>query len=285
MVNKGNHPQLEEFHADFCQQQKTLKQFFDLNLQLQTARAQVSQQDNEMQFDNLSNKQDLFCNWTISSPWTFPTDIGDDEVLHTAWSLQWSVAILNWMENCRWPLEPTEGDPGLSWVELALSLALSNQMWLPVKRLRAGQELILQPITADETESLQLTLAEQGTVAYSMVTQIMGLVVKRLIPQHVTMGKVPSLYWQGSASWTTGFRCRPQFDNQRDVYMILQKLFLDGHGIHCLPFIEFHNPNQLWTEDLERGLEPFEERSRKMKLAMRRVRTRRKDQFLSDPLS
>ena len=170
--------QLEEFHADFCQQQTILKQFFDLNLQLQTARAQVTQQDGDIQYDNSGNKQDLFCNWTISSPWTFPNDIGDDEVLHTAWSLQWSVAILNWMENCSWPLEPTEGDPGLSWVELALSLVLSNQMWLPVKRLRAGQELILQPITADETESLQLTLAEQATVAYSMVTQIMGLVVK-----------------------------------------------------------------------------------------------------------
>ena len=106
-----------------------------------------------------------------------------------------------------------------------------------------------------------------------------------IIPHHVTMGKVPSLYWQGYTAWTTGFQCRPQFDNQRDVDMILQKLFCDGHGIHCLPFIEFLNPNQLWTEDLERGLEPFEERSRKMKLAMRRVRTRRKDLFSSEPLS
>ena len=164
-----------------------------------------------------------------------------------------SLVLIGW-KNCSWPLEPTEGDPGLSWVELALSLVLSNQMWLPVKRLRAGQELILQPITADETESLQLTLAEQATVTYSMVTQIMGLVVKRLIPHHVTMGKVPSLYWQGYTTWTTGFKCRPQFDNQRDVYMILQKAFLgrawNFTACRSLNFINLTNFGlKIWKED------------------------------------
>ena len=101
--------------------------------------------------------------------------------------------------------------------------------------------------------------------------------VKRLIPEHVSMGKVPSLYWQGYTAWTTGFQCRPVFENQVEVYMTLQKFFLDGHGIHWLPSIDFQVPNQLWSEDLERGLESFAERSRKMKLAMRRARTKRKD--------
>ena len=65
--------------------------------------------------------------------------------------------------------------------------------------------------------------------------------VKRSTPEHV----VPSLYWQGYTAWTTGFQCRPVFENQVEVYMTLQKLFLDGHGIHCLPSIEFQVPNQL----------------------------------------
>eukprot|EP00435_Cladocopium_sp_Y103_P011836 s4409_g3.t1 len=222
--------QLEVFHQDLSQQTETLKQFFDLNLQLQTARAKMSQQDEDAPLDMLRDKQTLFCQWTVDQPWPFPANIGDEELANTAWSLQWSVAILEWFEHCQWPSEPRDDDPGLAWAEMALSLVLQQQMWLPVKRLRQGTELILQAVSPSELEALQTTLAEQATVMYSMVTQTFGLVEKRLVPEHVKMGKVRSLYWQGHTAWSTGFQCRPAFSNQKDVYLILQKLFLNGQG-------------------------------------------------------
>ena len=52
---------------------------------------------------------------------------------------------------------------------------------------------------------------------------------------------------------------------------------MDGKGLHVLPAINFTEANEIWTEDLDRGLDTFDERTRKAKLAMRKIRARRKD--------
>ena len=269
--------QLEDFHQDLCQQKVLLQQYYDLNLRLQTARAKTADDVDDPPVAVMGDKRTLFCNWEVSMPWEFPADIGDEEVLNTAWSLQWSVAIAEWFSHCRWPLEMQEGDPGIAWAEVALSMILQQQMWLPVRRWRAGEELVIQPRSHLDAECLQTTLAEQATVMYCMVTQFFGLVQKRLIPAHITMGKVRSLYWQGHNAWSTGLSGRPQFSNQTEVYDLLQTLLMQGKGTHALPCITFHEANEQWTEDIERGLESFSERTRKAKLAMKRVRARRMD--------
>ena len=82
--------------------------------------------------------------------------------------------------------------------------------------------------------------------------------VKRLIPEHVSMGKVPSLYWQGYTAWTTGFQCRPVFENQVEVYMTLQKFFwMDMEFTGCRPLI-FRSPTNYGLKIWKEGWNPLQ---------------------------
>ena len=51
--------------------------------------------------------------------------------------------------------------------------------------------------------------------------------------------RAAALYWQGHATWTTGFTARPQFSNQTEVFSLLQSHLMDGKGLHVLPAINF----------------------------------------------
>lgn len=270
--------QLQEFHDDLNNQRVLLQPYFNLNLALQQARARSTATPVESETCNEPRDiQQKFCNWTVLDPWKPPVDIGDDEVYHAAWGLQWSVAILEWFAHCKWPSEKLEGDPGISWAEIALSLVLQQNMWLPVKRKRHGADLILQAHTQAEAIGLQLTLAEQATSAYSMITQLFGLVEQRIVPPDTGMGKVRSLYWQGFPAWTTGLTTRPQYANQAQVFALLQIQLTSGKGLHTLPDLVFSDDTSPWTEDLDRALITFDEKTRIVKLAMKRVRNRRKE--------
>ena len=108
-----------------------------------------------------------------------------------------------------------------------------------------------------------------------MITELFGLVEKRIIPPDTGMGKVRSLYWQGFPAWTTGLTTRPQYANQAQVFALLQAQLTSGKGIHTLPDMVFSDDTFPWTEDLVRALIQFEEKTRIVKLAMNRVRTRR----------
>lgn len=76
----------------------------------------------------------------------------------SVWGFQWAVAILEWLQSCRWPAQPKDGDPGISWAEIAVCLAMRQGHWLPVKRTHGTRELIMQLIYFPDMEDLQLTM-------------------------------------------------------------------------------------------------------------------------------
>ena len=66
---------------------------------------------------------------------------------------------------------------------------LQQGQFLPVRRRRGDQDFLFQATAPEDIESLQITLSEQATTAYAIFVQLQGLLVKKIIPEHCTMGK------------------------------------------------------------------------------------------------
>ena len=76
------------------------------------------------------------------------------------------------------------------------------------------------------------------------------LVPQQLRPKEITIGKVKSLSVQGCYAWTTGFRRRPNFPFQHEVFDILQEYFKsDSKTLQGLPGLCFPTEYQLWQQD------------------------------------
>ena len=274
--------QLNEFHTDICEQRSKVVQYFQLNLDLQHARAQATGDVGDLDVGPVlptGDTQNLLCNWTVLNPWTPAEILGDEELHNTAWGTQWAVVLLEWILKCKWPAEPVDNDPGISWVEIACSLAIQQGQWLPVKRERFGATYIFQPSRPEDMDTLQITLTEQATSAYSMLVQMQSLIVAPILPSQCKPGKVKSLYMQGHHAWTTGLSMRPQQPNQQKLYHLIRQHFTARtNAMNTLPFVDLDFTLEEWPEDVDRRLMTMDEKVKSAKAAMRRVRIRRVSQ-------
>ena len=203
----------------------------------------------------------LIKEWKVQNRWEQPRDIDDTELEHCVWSYQWAVALLEWIQTCHWPEQPVDNDPGISWTEIALALAIQQGHWLPVKRERSGRFFTMQAITEADLFDLQLTLTEQATSAYNLMCQLKGLIVQELLPAGCKFGKCQSMYIQGYKAWTTGLSMRPQFFSQDIVFDTLHEYLSLGHdGLTKLPNIQLSFEDERWPHDLQ--VSDFAEKTR-----------------------
>ena len=272
--------QLDFFHEDLVAQREQTHRFYQFNLDLQVARARAQGEpdpDSVTIAVNHANVFTLLTTWKVEVCWPKPSFIQDAEVRHCVLGFQWAVAMLQWLENCRWPIEPISDDPGISWAEIALVLAMRQQQWLPIKRLRGNKHMIMQPFTLKDIHDMNLQFSEQATMAYTLMGQVRGLVAHDVIPNYCAYGKTKSLYLQGGNSWTTGITTRPEFGEQTEMFQIMRKYLMKHSGqLQHLPDVFINDTSEPWGDDMVMANVDFLERTRRSRLAMRRVRLTRK---------
>lgn len=185
-----------------------------------------------------------------------------------------------WFREAKWPCEQPAEDPGVSWAEIALSLARCHGGWLPVKRKTSEGIFFLQRFeTDDAARAAGVTLSEQAESAHSIFKQYRSLTPQAVWPSYCNSGRVPSLFWQGFSTWSTGVRVRPQFAYQDAVFAdIADCVKRWPNKLKGLPTISFDPVcNSTWPEDLQiEQKHTWKERDRNMTAALHKVRMRRK---------
>ena len=120
-----------------------------------------------------------------------------------------------------WPRAPVEGDPGISWMELAMSFILRAKCIIPVKRKFANQtERLLACETWNEAAAHNISLAELGHTFSVWTSQLRKLVGHDVWPQ-VGHGFTKALYKLGAASQPAGFLVRPCCPMQEETIRLL----------------------------------------------------------------
>ena len=253
--------QFRSFHQQHTLQEAKLAQLFDLHLKLQAGRAQVASSQ-ETQLKDLvvdtakvSQLDGAIRQWCPQGQLWKPPDVVTRQWLEfSAWGQQVSFVVLQWILNLSWGTTnagPNGFQMGLSWTEVALSLCLSLGAWLPIRRRNADDvETLIHPLDTAMAKSWGVTLSEMSQNAYLLVTQVQTLVPERILPPDIPIGKCNSLVLQGYHAWTTGFKQRPKFPYQSEVFGIIQKLFQgESKALQGLPDLVHSNIFQSWNAD------------------------------------
>ena len=75
---------------------------------------------------------------------------------------------------------------------------------------------------------------------------------ERILPPDITIGKCNSLVLQGYHAWTTGFKKRPTYPYQKEVFGVIHKLFQgETNALQQLPDMVHSNIFQSWKADDE----------------------------------
>ena len=116
---------------------------------------------------------------------------------------------------------------------------------------------------------------EQSNNAYNFMCQLQGLIVQPVMPDFCKYGKCQSLYIQGYHAWTTGLSVKPQFPQQSQLFELMHGLLATRRAnLEPLPPVNLCFVDERWPEDMEETY--FNERARRSRLAMIKVRKRRK---------
>ena len=77
--------QLQAFHADLCNQKNLVMQYYLMNLDLQAARARVTETNaDEQTVGMVVDIQSLLCEWNVCNVWIPDQDLGCDELIFLA---------------------------------------------------------------------------------------------------------------------------------------------------------------------------------------------------------
>ena len=255
--------QFQDFHLQLVQQETHLKMLYDLHLRLQKERMKATSTLETHLPEDTDETAKVFQlevaiqQWCPVSPLWEPPDVVTRQWLEfSAWGHQASFVILQWLQQLQWGNTddgPNGFQMGLSWTEVAISISLMIGAWLPFRRRNSENiEHLIHPQNTANARSWGVTLSELSQNAYLLVTQVRTLIPQLLVPDGVKVGKVNSLLLQGYHAWTTGFRRRPGFPFQKEVYVILQNLFkAETKPLQTLPDICFPNVYQLHRVDQE----------------------------------
>lgn len=257
--------QFQEFHSDHKQQETHLRQLFDLHLCLQKERAKVSSMQeiqpvlaNEKKPAKTSFLEDSIRQWRPQGPLWEPPDVVTRQWLEfSAWGRQVSFVILQWLLDLTWGTTDDDGpnglQMGLSWTEVAISISLTLGAWLPIRRQSTdNNEHLVHPQSTEKAKSWGVTLSEMSQNAYLLVTQVQTLVPEHVFPSDIRNGKVNSLQQQGYHAWTTGFKRRPQYPYQNEVFDILQSIFkAEKKPLQTLPDLDFRHPFILQQAEID----------------------------------
>lgn len=114
----------KEQHEQTVIQGERYEQVVQLSLALQFARAQADEGDEPVPpqprvLVNLSNNMLR----SFNDPWTSEDTWEEDWLHYSLWGVQCMHSAMLWFREAKWPCDQPIDDPGVSWAEIALSLA------------------------------------------------------------------------------------------------------------------------------------------------------------------
>lgn len=127
----------------------------------------------------------------------------------------------------------------------------------------------------------QISLEEQGRTAFQLFTHFQALNVLPLLPEHKRC-KVRSIQVYGSTQRVHGISLRPSFPGQADVCQVL-KTYIPGSGgnFDTLPKLTFTKQFDIWPEDVQVLLTPWQKLENLSKRAIRDVKMSRQQSKVS----
>lgn len=271
---------LTDHHARVLAQKQRLVQIYDLHLKLQVARAKAQSPDSvDNQNKGNNDIANTLRNFSPVQEWWFPENLTLDWLVDSAWGQQVMHSTLSWLRECTWNLNPKLPDnlePGISWSEVAVAIALKHGMWLPVKRKDPqGVERVVQPVFQGSQLTIATDLAEQTQVAHAIITHLKALVPEAILPD-CKNGKVRSLLYLGFHAWSTGLKLKPAYPSQGQVFDLLSTHFIGNNTwLGGLPAIPFNSGFQTWECDITASRIPWTKRAQKANFKMKAVRKER----------
>eukprot|EP00438_Fugacium_kawagutii_P001283 Skav218600 [mRNA] locus=scaffold3628:123125:127939:+ [translate_table: standard] len=210
-------------HAQLEVEKRDLGQVYDLQLQLQKHRAilAAAQERHELA-EQASNSMALqrakLRGWTILAPWQRPASM-IDRTMMVAWGPLWAQVFKQWATGLKWPVwdQVADGDPGVAFFELALSLCYFSGLPLPCRRAAAdGEVFLVQPADTAECQAMALHLGDLGDNFTILAQQMEHLSGAPFFPDYPRK-KCKGPYWLGARAQMYGILGRPEFPCQREV--------------------------------------------------------------------
>lgn len=272
-------------HADVQTQRFHLQQLFGFHLKVIRRHAEMLQneqaQPNNRHYDfsgpSMNDVFEQFANYEVEQTWCMPSS-QMKELKQCTWGYTVATKVISWAQQLRWPdadnLHPLQAD-GVTWIELVLSFMISQRIFLPLKREgRAGKYILVTFENEAALAAYQGKLSELAQTFSILCKQITDLQDKAFLPP-VDKGLVRSLYKLGSNIFSSGFKWRPWFPEQRKVLSILWP-YLQRHkgpAYAALPEFPFE-PDVAAFQTIQQEIKgDWDARATVAQKAMRKVRT------------
>lgn len=268
--------------ADYTLAFSQMLQFWKYLVQPNWHRMQCKD-DMDMRLGTLQTPQNLverLATWTAPANWHHPVDFEQQWLQYSLWGMQPLLAAQTWLQESLWPDDPGQcpGNTqlGMTWIEVALSLAMTLGSWLPAQRtFPNGKTYVAQPRSHLEAQQMQITLGEQSRTAFQLLTHYQALIPQSVLPNWKRC-KVRSLQIFGTIVKPYGINLRPTVPFQSDMACLL-KQYIPGCGgkFSSLPPVNFSPGFNIWPEDLATLQLPVDETQVFSKTAIREVKSMR----------
>eukprot|EP00438_Fugacium_kawagutii_P036588 Skav223940 [mRNA] locus=scaffold1465:235372:236511:+ [translate_table: standard] len=231
-VNREHMPDyvqlVREYHDELEQQKLDLFELFHLHLKLHKQRATLHaailrQQGAEVTLQMTHSQQVASLqNWKVEQPWEGRI-VKVDRTWASSWGPRWAHAFRAWVAAVKWkdPSSSLEGDPGVTFAELALSFCWFCGQMLPVKRTNAGgDDYLVMAVNQADVEAFQIQLGELSNLFSVFLRQMENLTHGTWFPVYPRVF-CKSLYKLGARTQAFGLQYRPQFPCQQQVMAYL----------------------------------------------------------------
>eukprot|EP00438_Fugacium_kawagutii_P012916 Skav206300 [mRNA] locus=scaffold4735:1001:1885:- [translate_table: standard] len=217
------HSRAQDVERDLHQ----LQFLYQMHLELYQARIRQEQLDNQQDNHGLearrpSDQLELLINWEVGSPrLMLPSRI--DWTAHTVLGPTLSGMFVRWGRSLVWPSDTDEqhDDPGITFMELAVSFAVCVGAYLPVKRSKNdGLMYLTMPQSSTHAAALEVKLNEMGIMMAYLMHQVNQLCDPPVFPPLQHAG-CKSLYRLGAKQQSKGLVKRPRLPEQERTMTIL----------------------------------------------------------------
>eukprot|EP00438_Fugacium_kawagutii_P017616 Skav201058 [mRNA] locus=scaffold2848:5823:10331:- [translate_table: standard] len=212
------------------QEMTHLQQLFHLHLELHAARILQEQQDmggesHGLEHTHVRDQLQILQQWTVVDPLP-PVVCRVDWTRHSVLGPTLSGLFAAWARALIWPTEQAEidQDPGVTFMEMAVSFSLFAGIYLPVKRDRTqGQTFLFLPATTEEAIAQDIRLNELGIMVSYLMHQFNQLCKPPIFPPYRHAG-CKSLYRIGAKQQSKGIVKRPVMPHQDRVMKLLEDI-------------------------------------------------------------
>ena len=241
--------EMQDMHKDLAAQRHHLAQLLRYHLEVIRRHAElkfIKQQEEATTLPEqaLPTRQAVFhklCQYQADPCWSRVAP-QVQELRHCTWGPTLTAKLQDWCNQIRWPTNRTDDEiqnAGLTWIEMVLSFMIFARCFLPVKR--PGQEgvMMLTPIQSFAAlKAYDVKLSELANLFAIFCKQLQDLQDTPIFPE-VERGLVRSLYIQGAAFFSSGFRIRAVVPFQTEVLSSLQPYLLRHRGRAFVDIPEF----------------------------------------------